>query len=133
MQDAHSVITFAAKGHVENMAAEMEVRPGRMYEMLGDQCVYPKAKRLIRVIGKFNPAGVRLIKADMDSMFDDILGTESPSVTVAQVHKEAFEAIDAMLEDKPAAEQKKEILELMAVLGKKLEGIERFMTGPRAA
>jgi hypothetical protein len=128
MQDAHSVITFAAKGHVENMAAEMEVRPGRMYEMLGDQCVYPKAKRLIRVIGKFNRAGVRLIQADLEAMFRDILGgdDEPADVTVAEIHKEAFDVVDSLLSGKPAAEQKQELRELIACAALKIEAIERL-------
>lgn len=127
MQDAHSVITNAAGGHVDDIAKEMEVTRRRMYEILGPDNPYPKAKRLIRNIGKFNKPGVREIKADMDAMFADILAgerVETPSI--AKINKECFDVIDAELEGKPAAEQKKEILELIAVLNQKLEGIERF-------
>ena len=109
------------------MAREMEVGQTRMYEMLDDQCVYPKAKRLIRVIGKFNIEGVRLVKADLDAMFDELLGTsEKAEVTAALLHKEAFEAIDALLTDKPAAVCKQELRELIAVAEQKLEGIEKL-------
>lgn len=128
MQDAHSVITHAAEGHVKAIAEEMEVSLGRMYEILGKDNPYPKAKRLIRVIGKFNRFGVREIRADLNAMFDDILdgGDEAREVTAANVHKEAFEAVDAMLQGKPAAEQVRELRELIAVAEMKIEGIERI-------
>lgn len=127
MQDAHSVITHAAEGHVKAIAEEMEVSLGRMYEILGKDNPYPKAKRLIRVIGKFNTFGVREIRADLNAMFDDILGgSEDRKVTAACVHKEAFEAVDAMLQGKPAAEQVRELRELIAVAEMKVEGIERI-------
>lgn len=127
MMDAHSVITHAAEGHVKQMAAEMEVSVQRMYEMLGNQCTYPKAKRLIRVIGKFNPAGVAEIRSDIDAMFDDILGsTETRDVSAVELHKEAFEAIDAVLQGKSAVDQKRELRELLTVVQMKIEGIERL-------
>ena len=47
-------------------------------------------------------------------------------VSAAQVHKEAFEAIDALLTDKPADEQKRELRELIAIAQQKIEGIERL-------
>lgn len=127
MQDAHSVITSAASGHVGDMAREMEVGDRRMYEILGKDNPYPKAKRLVRVIGKFNKQGVREIKADFNAMIDDVLGDDVPRVpSVREIHKEAFDVIDAELEGKPPAEQKQQIRELIAVLNLKLEGIERF-------
>lgn len=130
MQDAHSVITHATSGHVPALAREMEVGERRMYEILSKDNPYPKTKRLIRNIGKFNKPGVREIKADLDAMFADILADEPAAVpSVAKIHKEAFDVIDAELEGKPAAEQKKEIRELIAVLMSKLEGIERLEHG----
>lgn len=47
-------------------------------------------------------------------------------VSAAQVHKEAFEAIDALLTDKPADEQKRELRELIAIAQQKIESIERW-------
>lgn len=47
-------------------------------------------------------------------------------VTAAQVHKEAFEAIDAMLTDKSPDEQKRELRELIVIAQMKIEGIERW-------
>lgn len=126
MQDAYSVITHATVGFVERLAAEREISLRRMYEILGKDNPYPKAKRLIREIGKLNPKGVREIRADMDAMFADILGGEDREVTAAELHKEAFEAVDAMLENKSAAEQLMELRELVAVAQMKIEGIEKI-------
>ncbi len=126
MQDAHSVISDAAAGHVEDLAKEMEVGTRRMYEILGKDNPYPKAKRLIRNIGKFNKHGVRQIKADMMSMFADVLEDYFQDVTAIDLHKEAFEAVDAVLQGKSAADQLKELRELIAVAEQKIEGITRL-------
>jgi hypothetical protein len=126
MQDAHSVITTSTSGIVDKLAAHREISLRRMYEQLGDQCVYPKAKRLIRDIATFNPHGARLIKADMDTLFADIFGEESAEVTAVDLHKEAFEAVDAVLQGKSAADQLRELRELIAVAELKITGIEKL-------
>lgn len=126
MLDAHSVITTATAGIVDKLAAHREISLRRMYEQLGDQCVYPKAKRLIRDIAAFNLHGTRLIKADLDALFTDILGDEDREVTAAELHKEAFEAVDAMLSGKSADNQIQELRELIAVAELKISGIEKL-------
>jgi hypothetical protein len=129
MQDPHSVITQAAAGHVIELAEEYGVRITRMYEILGKDNPYPKSRTLIRRLGKFNKQGVRLIRADMNALFTQILGDQPPAdITAAAVHKEAFEAIDAMLTNKPAGQQIDELRELIAVCEQKIAGIERFAT-----
>jgi hypothetical protein len=128
MMDSASVITQATHGIVKELAADYECSLSRMYERLGPQCVYPKTKRLIRAIGRHNPEGVRLIKADLDAMFAGILGVaagDEPSIQ--DVPREAFEAVDAMLEGKSGPEQLKELRELAAVVDLKITGIERLM------
>jgi hypothetical protein len=134
MKDALSVISHATAKIVPELADEMEVSVSRMYEILGKDNPVPKSKRLIRAIGKLNKSGVRAVKADFNAMFDDILDddeTES-EVTAQQLHKEAFEAVDALLSGKPPAEQAQELRELIAVAQQKLEGVLKF-TGPKAA
>lgn len=49
-----------------------------------------------------------------------------PEPSVAKVHRELFEAVDALIEGKPADVQKKEIKDAIDILKEKLEGIERF-------
>ena len=130
MKDAASVIAEATDGIGTELAQEYEVSTARMYEILGKDNPYPKAKVLIRKIGRRDRSAdkhrVRLIKADMDAMFHEILGENPRVVTAADVHREAFQAIDAMLEDKPAAVQLKELRELIAVAQEKAAGIERL-------
>jgi hypothetical protein len=127
MKDAASVITQTTLKIADKLAEDMEVSIPRMYEILSKDNPYPKAKRLIRAIGRHNPAGIRLIKADMDAMFADLIEpTRLSAVTVKEVHKEAFDAIDAMLCDKPAADQKRELRELVAVAEQKIEAIDRL-------
>lgn len=115
MQDSSSVITDAAKGIVEKMAEEMEVKPGRMYEILGKDNPYPKAKRLIRVIARIDKERVRSIKADLDAMFCQILGEEDCQIDVAEFYRETSQAVGAILEKKPVREQVKEVREMVAV------------------
>lgn len=124
MIDAANVIGIATHGIVKDLAQDYEVSLSRMYELLGGQCNYPKSKKLIRAIARHNQAGARLIKADLDAMFTDIL-EEAREPSLEDIHKEAFEAVDSMLRDKPAATQKIELLELVDICQRKLEGIER--------
>ena len=133
MQDAHDVICEAAHGHVDEIANRREITPRRMYEILGKDNPYPKSKVLIRDIAQFNKPGVRLIKADMDALFADILGeVPMPEITVQRLHKEAYEAIDALLAGKSAADCMKELRDLIAVAELKLEGIEQLeKRGPK--
>lgn len=124
MIDAANVIGIATHGIVKDLAEDYEVSLSRMYEMLGGQCNYPKAKKLIRAIARHNQAGARLIKADLDAMFTDIL-EEADEPSLEDVHKECFEAVDSILRNKPLPEQKTELLELVDICQRKLEGIER--------
>jgi hypothetical protein len=124
MLDSASVITTATQGIVEDLRKEYEVSTRRMYEILGKDCVYPKTKKLIRRIARHNQPGARLIKADIESMFLDIL-EEAEEPSLEDIHKEAFEAVDSILRNKPRAEQKTQLLELVTICQAKLEGIER--------
>lgn len=124
--NAHSVITTATAGIVDKLASHREISLRRMYEQLGDQCVYPKAKRLIRDIATFNLHGARLIKTDLIVMFDELLSGEEREVTAAEIHKEAFEAVDAMLTGKSADDQIEELRELIAIAELKISGIEKL-------
>jgi hypothetical protein len=124
MQDSRSVITHVTKGIVDNLADDYEVSLSRMYEILGKDNPYPKAKKLIRAIARHNQNGLRLIRADMDSLFADlIVHADEPSLE--DIHKEAFEAVDSILRDKPVSDQKTQLLELVDICQRKLEGIER--------
>ena len=122
--DAANVISLATKKIVDELSKDYEVSASRMYEILGKDNPYPKAKRLIRKIARHNPDGARLIKCDIDAMFADILN-EADEPNLQDIHREAFEAVDSILCQKPIAEQKTQLLELVEICQRKLEGIER--------
>lgn len=126
MRDAASVITEAAGGFVEELRNIYEVSTPRMYEILSKDNPYPKAKRLIRAIAAVNPDGVALIKADIDAMFAtcDLSKKKGGSTTPADLHREAFEAVQALLADRPRAEQQKELRELVAAANDRLSELE---------
>lgn len=125
MRDSQSVITNAVRDiPIADLAAEMDVSIPRMYEMLADQCTYPKSKKLIRAIGKLSPKGARLIRADFDAMMCELLGETREESTAVELHKEAFEAIQACLENKPCGDRARELRELIAVAQGMLVEIE---------
>lgn len=124
MMDSGNVISTATKRIVDKLTEDYDVSGTRMYEILGKDNPYPKAKRLIRSIARHNQTGARLIKCDLDAMFLEILeDVEEPSLE--DIHKEAFEAVDSILRSKPASDQKTQLLELVDICQRKLEGIER--------
>ncbi len=125
MMDSGSVVTHAVKGIVDKLADEMEVSLPRMYEILGKDCPVPKAKRLIRAIAKHSQPGARLIRADFNAMWEEILVPKDEAVTAVDLHREAFEAVQACLEDKSPANQARELQELISVASQMLEGIEK--------
>jgi hypothetical protein len=54
MRDSLSVITEATDGMAKELASAYDLSLTRIYEMLGNQCTYPKTKELIRKIGAIN-------------------------------------------------------------------------------
>jgi hypothetical protein len=124
MKDAESVITEATEGIIDKLMADYEVKKTRVYEMLGDQCVYPKAKVLIRRIAAHNQAGARLIKADLEAMFADILDPIHEEVSDAELHGELNDAVQARLRHAPKQICMKEDREALEVLNRDLTRLE---------
>ncbi len=100
-----------------------------MYEIFSTDNSYSKAKRLIRAIAVVNPEGVWLIKADFDAMFLDLLEAAG-RVTVAEMHKESNEAMQAELEDKPINERIRELRESIATQMRRLNDLETLGFSP---
>lgn len=125
MQDSTSVITQATKGIVEDLAHDREVGLSRMYEILGKDNPYPKAKKLIRDIARHNQIGARLIRSDMNAMWEEILEPVKERPTAIDLHKEASDAIQSVLANKSKGDQQKELRELITVAKTMLEVIEK--------
>lgn len=124
MRDSRSVITNSVKNiPAEALALEMDVSLPRMYEILDRDNPYPRAKQLIKAIGKYSTKGARVIKADLDTLFSNIL-EESPEMTTAvDLHRESYEALQCILADKPDAMKAKELRELISVAQHLLAGL----------
>lgn len=114
MMDSTSVISHATKGIVSELANDYEVTVQRMYEILGKDNPYPKVRKLIRSIARHNQEGARLIKADLDALFTDVL-EDSVKASLEDLHRESFEAVQALLADKPRAVKEAELRELIAI------------------
>jgi hypothetical protein len=114
MMDSTSVISHATKGIVSELATDYEVTVQRMYEILGKDNPYPKARKMIRRIARHNQEGAKLIKADLDALFTDVL-EENEAPSLEDLHRESFEAVQALLADKPKAVKEMELRELIAI------------------
>jgi len=132
VRDPQSVITDAVNGKTKELASIYELSEPRLYQMLGENCCYPKAKRLIRAIAQVNPDGVRIIRADLESMFDYLIRGNEPGC-VEELHKDAFEAVQASLENKPAAEQMRTLRELISAASRMLQSLEQPDFSPKKA
>lgn len=131
MRDSRSVTTNAVKGiAIDDLAHEMDVSAPRMYEILSKDNPMPRAKKLIRAIGKFSKRGVQVIKADYDALFADLLGEDASTSSAIDLHREAFEAVQATLECKSDGDRAKELRELIAVASAMLSecNVEEEMT-----
>lgn len=124
MLDHNSVITDATKGIVKELAHLRGVSLTRVYEQLGNQCVYPKTKELIADIAILNKDGARLIKADLMAFFNEILGEDAGEVDIAEIHRESSEVIQTLLEDKPIPDKLRELRDLAAVAEKAITQLE---------
>ena len=124
MLDSQSVITTATDGIIKELAFAYDCSLTRMYERLGNQSNYPKTKKLIRKIGAIDKERVRIIKADLDAMFYQILGEGDCTVDVAEFHRETSEAIQSVLEGKPRNQQIKDFRDVAATSYKAIGALE---------
>ena len=125
MQDSLSVITDSVHD-VEALAKVMDLSKSRTYEILSKDNPYPKGKKLIRDIhASQGKESTRLIKADMDSLFKELLGEESAFIDVARLHKESCDVVQSILENKPREEKMRELRELIALAQESLICLEK--------
>lgn len=128
MRDASSVITQAVKGITGDLAEEYELSEARMYELLGKDCTYPKTKKLIRSIAHCDDSKdkwrVRLIKADLDAMFEKILSDADDQISAADIHKETSELVQSVLTNQPRAVITKEARDVISVSQQLIEQLE---------
>lgn len=117
MRHPGCVIAQVINGKAPKLAEILEVSESRCYEILSTDNPSPKTKRLIRAIAQVDgitKSDIRLIKADYDAMFADLLGETCPHCSITDCNKESFEGIQAELEHRPLPERLKEAREAMA-------------------
>ena len=124
MRDSKSVITNAVKGiDAHDLADEMDVSTVRMYEILSKDCPYPRAKTLIKAIGKKSIHGAKLIQSDLNAMFATMFGETTEEASAIDLHREAFEAVQSCLENKCDGDKARELRELITVAQTLLSGL----------
>jgi hypothetical protein len=129
MQDATDVICAAAKGFTEQIAKRREISERRLYEILAKDNPYPKAKRLIRDIAALNPAGARLIKADLMALFDECLEPDPSEVSADELIKDLNDAELAKVSNAPKAIRLRKDREAIEVLCRDIAEIENESSG----
>lgn len=123
-QDNNSVITQAVDGIGVRLAKLYGLTEGRMYQILvADN--YGKTKRLIRLIALISKDRARLIKADIDAFFAEVLGDEIRIVSDARLHSELSDAIQAKLMNKPRSERLRECREAVDVLNLEIQCLQK--------
>lgn len=132
MRSSTDVIAEVVNGRGPELALVLEVSKSRCYEILSTDNPYPKSKRLIRAIAQVNPAGIALIRADMEALFHDLLSNDDRPGCVHEHRHESFEAINAVYDEKPVAVQRKELLEQIASASRLLRDLDN-LNGNRAA
>lgn len=125
MMDSTSVITAATKGFVDKMARENEISIQAQYARLGPDCVYPKARLLIRQIARLNPAGAELIRLDLENLFTEILSAGSTDPTdPAEFHQALTDAVQIKLAGGTRAERLAGLRHASAVIDREIRAIE---------
>ena len=125
MMTQNSVMTLAVKGIVPQMANRLGVSDKYCYRQLGEDCYYQKTKRWIGVINEIAPERTHLIKADMDTFFSQIMSNQkyADDISLADLNRECFEAVNSVIAGKSKAEQRKELTELIAIAQRYLASI----------
>ena len=119
--DSNDVLANASEGFVKGLALELDVKLARMYELLSKDNPYPKLWRILRPLGRLNPAGLRRVQADFNARCAAILGEEPvQAVTQARMHKELSDVVQSYLASSPPADQRREMIEAVSVLQQRL-------------
>lgn len=133
MLDPNDVTTNAFDGLVREIADELSLTPKRVYEILGPDNPYPKCWRIFNPLGRIAPDRLELIRSDFNARCDRILRGRTTPSTAASLNKELDEAVQKVLERRPAAERKAAILEAISELQKQLETCDETVVTGRFA
>ena len=124
MQNPSSVITNAVEGIGTILAKLRGVSVARIYQIL-EADHYGKTRDLIHAIALIDKNRARLIQADMNSFFKEILGDDAATIAVADVAKETNDVVMSIVRKDSDAEQLRECREAMAALQSWISQIER--------
>jgi hypothetical protein len=124
MQQQISTITQAVEGIGVRLAELYDISVSRLYQIL-EADFYGKTKRLIRMIAAIDKERVKIIKADLDALFCELLGeTETREVPCADLHKELTDVIQAKLNDFPKDIRLHECRQAVAALSQEISSLE---------
>lgn len=116
MQNSNSIITLAVEGIGVKLAELYDLSVARLYQIL-EADHYGKTKRLIRFIAAIDKSRIRLIKADLDALFSELLGQDKTvEVDCAYLHGELSDVIQAKLKKLAPSERLRECLEARIAL-----------------
>ncbi|MEZ5421828.1 MAG: hypothetical protein R2682_01880 [Pyrinomonadaceae bacterium] len=125
MQKVTHVTTEAFDGHVSEVADELGISNKRLYQLLDQNNVYARLWRLLNPLGRVAPERLELIRADFNARVDRLTRGRTEPSTVASVHKETSEAVQAIVSEASREDRRREITEAIAELQKQLNQIDR--------
>jgi hypothetical protein len=116
MQKQESIVTAAVEGIGVKLAGFYGISVARLYQIL-EADHYGKTKRLIRCIAAIDKERIKLIKADLDTFFCELLGDVPPAeVDCAYLHGELTDVIQAKLKGLSTGDRLRECLEARSAL-----------------
>lgn len=129
MKDAIVVTTEATKGIGEKIADFWEISMSRVSEFLGRDNPYPKFRRLLRAIAAVTKGIDRrrrllIIKADLDSLFAELLGESIPKeVETCTLCDELFDVIRSKMKKMSKAVRLKELREARVMITNEINAL----------
>jgi hypothetical protein len=127
MQNPNNIITAAVEGIGVKLAGFYDISVARLYQIL-EADHYGKTKRLIRCIAAIDKERIKLIKADLDAFFCELLGDVPPAeVDCAYLHGELTDVIQAKLKGLSPMERLQECLEAKSALNAEIASINALI------